>query len=253
MADVQPENGTTHIAHSIIENLTQQKLSGKEWDIVMLILRITYGWNKKTDWISNGLIAIHLDISKSSVSQSISRLIDRNIIKSKYDDKGKRFIGLNKDYDTWGGVSNDIGCIKSYTVNDIDNGGCIKSYRGGVSNDTTTNTTTTNTTLTKDTSEIFNHWLSFDTLPQHRKLTEGMKRAIKARLNDYSIDEIKEAIKLYATSKVDFWADFRDNGRGWTLQNFLSRQEGKHIEGREKFKSKKSGYDPDKDVVWKKE
>ncbi len=101
--------------------------------------------------------------------------------------------------------------------------------------------------------DIFDFWLSFDTLPKHRKLTDGMKRAINARLNDgYTVENIKEAIELYATSKVKFWIKFRDDGCGWGLQDLLSRKGGQHIETRKKFK--KSGYDPDKDITeedWK--
>lgn len=78
--------------------------------------------------------------------------------------------------------------------------------------------------------EIFNYWISFDELPKHRKLTIAAKKAINARLKDgYTTQEIKAAIKGYATSRDKFWVEQRGK-KIWGLDTFLSRGEGKNIE-----------------------
>lgn len=58
--------------------------------------------------------------------------------------------------------------------------------------------------------DIFNYWNSLEIIP-HRKLTDNMKRAIKGKLEDYTPDEIKAAIRNYAeiTKSDKYWISTR--------------------------------------------
>lgn len=49
-----------------------------------------------------------------------------------------------------------------------------------------------------DVQELFDHYVSKNII-LHKKLTPAMRRAIKARLRDYTYDELKNAIDNYAT------------------------------------------------------
>lgn len=50
----------------------------------------------------------------------------------------------------------------------------------------------------KEIKEIYEHYLSKNII-RHQKLTSTMKTAIRARLKDYTVDQIKKAIDNYAT------------------------------------------------------
>ena len=52
MANPQKENGYIAIATEIMEQLIQLSLSGSEWQVLLAVLRQTWGWQKKQDWIS---------------------------------------------------------------------------------------------------------------------------------------------------------------------------------------------------------
>jgi len=67
--------------------------------------------------------------------------------------------------------------------------------------------------------EIFNFWNN-QKIVKHIKLTDKMKTKINSSLKDYSLEEIKKAIKNYSIvlkGEKYFW-DYK-----WTLEDFLSR------------------------------
>lgn len=75
---------------------------------------------------------------------------------------------------------------------------------------------------------LYNYWKEKSETITHRKLTKPMKKSIKARLKDYSVDELKEAIDNYnMVVKSDDYFFSYDN---WSLDEFLSRGEGKQVE-----------------------
>ena len=60
--------------------------------------------------------------------------------------------------------------------------------------------------------------------------TTGVMKSINARLDNYSAEDICQAIKNYAASTEEFWRNWRDEKRGWSLEQFLSRGEGEKID-----------------------
>ncbi|MFC1872145.1 replication protein [Chloroflexota bacterium] len=95
----QLENGFTQIAHEIIEELAKTNLSSYESSVVWIIIRKTYGFHKKTDWISLSQIEEATGIQRSNVCRTLNRLKARNII-ARPDSK---HIGLQKDHSRWKG------------------------------------------------------------------------------------------------------------------------------------------------------
>jgi phage replication O-like protein O len=96
MASPQLENGYTKIAHEIIEHLVTVRMSGTEWQYVMCIIRKTYGWKKKEDWITNSQIVEMTGLSKERVSEAKHRLLRRNIVTEK-----RNKISIQKDWEKW--------------------------------------------------------------------------------------------------------------------------------------------------------
>jgi len=96
MASPQLENGFTPIAHEIIEQLVRVKMSGTEWQYVMCIIRKTYGFRKKEDWITNSQIVKMTGLKKERVSEAKNRLLARNIVT-----ENRNKISLQKDWEEW--------------------------------------------------------------------------------------------------------------------------------------------------------
>lgn len=96
MASPQPENGLTSIAHEIVEHLAMMKLSGNQWQVLMIIFRKTYGWHKKSDYIANCQIIEATGLGKSVVSRSLELLEKANIIT-----RNGRTLEFQKDWEKW--------------------------------------------------------------------------------------------------------------------------------------------------------
>lgn len=96
MASPQIEEGYTAIANEILEHLYCRYLPPNQWQILLCILRKTYGYHKKFDYITNSQIIESTHLGKTVVSRALKSLKDANII---FRD-GKN-IGLQKDWEQW--------------------------------------------------------------------------------------------------------------------------------------------------------
>ncbi len=97
MARPQLENGYTKMANELLEALSRINLCAYETRVLLFIIRKTYGWRKKTDWISLSQTAMDTGIRKAHICRTINSLVARNIII-----KGNnKHVGLQKDYEKW--------------------------------------------------------------------------------------------------------------------------------------------------------
>ncbi len=100
VANPQLENGYTPIANEILEKLARLSLSSNQWQVLLVIIRKTYGFHKKVDYIANFQIGTATGLGKTVVSRILRNLNDRHIIIRK----GK-VVGLQKDGGKWQGLS----------------------------------------------------------------------------------------------------------------------------------------------------
>ena len=99
-ADPQLENGYTRIPNELLEVIIKCHFSGTEQDIIWLIARNTYGWNRKEAIISYGMMAKRIDGDIRYVKRMVNRLIKNGVIfKAKIDNQN--LFGLNKNYKSW--------------------------------------------------------------------------------------------------------------------------------------------------------
>jgi phage replication O-like protein O len=96
VANPQLENGYTKIANEIIENLARINLSPYENRLLMAIIRMTYGWGKKTDFVSISQLGKLTKLDRRNISRTKLRLLHRKLIKQT-DSK----LSFNKNYDEW--------------------------------------------------------------------------------------------------------------------------------------------------------
>ena len=79
--------------------------------------------------------------------------------------------------------------------------------------------------------KIFTAWNEHPKIfPKHQKITGPMKSTINARLQDFTVDQICQAIKNYGDSNDTFWVENREVKKIWGLGTFLSRGEGEKVE-----------------------
>lgn len=96
MAKPQLEDGYTAIANEILEHLMKMHLTPNQWQVLLCIIRKTYGFHKKVDYIANFQIIEATGLGKTVVSRVLHNLDDMRLINRK----GK-LIGIQKDWEKW--------------------------------------------------------------------------------------------------------------------------------------------------------
>ena len=128
LASPQKEDGYTPISNEIMEALAKTKISGEGRRILDVILRKTYGWDKKTDVISYGQIADLTGISRRSVIRTIKVLKMQKIITSdKAVTRGSVSYGFQKDFEKW-----QTSVKKATSVKNVTRASVKKAYKTSV-------------------------------------------------------------------------------------------------------------------------
>lgn len=90
------ENGYTRIANDLLEAILAIDLSKQQYKVLMAVIRKTYGFNKKTDRLTNSQISDLTGIAETRVCTAKNFLIDAKILLVV-----GREIGVNKVYSEW--------------------------------------------------------------------------------------------------------------------------------------------------------
>ncbi len=138
------EDGYTRIVNEIVEALARIRISGRETQILWVILRKTYGWNKKMDRIALSQFEKLTGIPRKKCFQLLKQLSNRKIITKSVPHKGDGYIvsyGLNESYNGW--KVSPIKGVSPIKVPGVPHKGSMVSPIKG----------TTKETLTKDTRQ----------------------------------------------------------------------------------------------------
>ncbi len=90
------DDGFTRIANELLEAVMRAGLSQHQLLVFMAVMRKTYGFNKKSDWISNEQISVLTGILPHKCSAAKSALVKRGILTQT-----GRVIGINKAVSEW--------------------------------------------------------------------------------------------------------------------------------------------------------
>jgi phage replication O-like protein O len=177
-ANPQLEDGYARIANELLEAFARTRLNSQETKIIFAILRKTYGFSKKEDWIAGSQLEELTGIKRTHCVNTKTRLINRNIITQT----GTK-IRLNKMYNTWKGVPKQVHVPKQ------------------VSSSTQTGTLLvpkqvhTKDNLTKDNiqqqGEVFKHLVRWLSSMEDVKYPEGFARKY---FETYSEESIEKAL-----------------------------------------------------------
>lgn len=100
MANPQCENGYTKISNEILDALCKTRINGEARQCLDLIIRKTYGFNKKRDKISLSQFVENTGVKKTNICRSIIKLKNMKIIIQIQDDRGSIY-EFNKNYEEW--------------------------------------------------------------------------------------------------------------------------------------------------------
>lgn len=114
MASPQKENGYTATAHELIEAFCRLQISGGAHRVLRVIERKTYGFNKKTDFISISQFQKYTHLDRRTVTRALDELEKCKIILVERSQETNQYT-INKDYDTWVGAETPLGAKMSIT------------------------------------------------------------------------------------------------------------------------------------------
>ena len=102
MASPQIENGHVKIANELWDALTAYRLPGEQRQCLDVIIRKTYGFNKKSDAISLSQFVEMTGIVKPHVVRAINALLLKNVITvTKKGNAPANVYEIVKDFDRW--------------------------------------------------------------------------------------------------------------------------------------------------------
>ena len=105
MASPQKENGFTPIANELLEAMMKHDFGFSKGQIFTAIIRLTYGWHKKSDKISISRICNLTKLCKRTVIYTLQNLEAQHkiIIKRTIKNHEKQIneIAIQKDYEQW--------------------------------------------------------------------------------------------------------------------------------------------------------
>lgn len=91
----------TKVPNRLIDGLYRANLSAYESRLVWFIIRKTFGWGKKEDWISSWNFARGVGLHRQCVAKALKRLVARGITVTQRDDKKRVTVRLQTDITKW--------------------------------------------------------------------------------------------------------------------------------------------------------
>jgi phage replication O-like protein O len=202
----QKENGYTPIANEIIEAMSQTNFNSYQIRLLFAVLRKTYGYGKKEDWISNSQLCNLTGLRKQHISRAKAELVKRNVIVTSSGNK----IRFNKDYSQW------IELPRQVTTKKVTSSGSgVTSSGEHKRNFTKERETKKKTKEKKESKNSIQLILDFfnSTCKTELRLTPKKIQQITSRRKVYSDDEIKRAI--VARLKSPFHCGENSEGKVW--------------------------------------
>ena len=237
MADVQLENGYTAIANDLLTAFSNINLSSHEFRVLWTLIRLTYGFKRKTVRIKGSNIVKETGLCRQNVWRALSKLESRKII-----DKHKGFLGIHKNFDDW---KANLSKSQEKILNKVH-----KEEKKQKAN------------YPQEIREIFKFW-NMQHIRTHGRIKVEMVDAINDALKDYTLEEILQSIENYSkilVSKKHYYtvsytlAGFilrgMDNFMIWEECNyaFLNYKDQKKVNSLNEQKTEYKKYKPEAEI-----
>lgn len=93
------EDGYTRIANELLEQVMAAPLTLREMRVVMAVIRLTYGWNRKQARVTGGLLGKLTGLPSTKASQALAALVAKNVVLRHGGSRSA--VSLNKHADQW--------------------------------------------------------------------------------------------------------------------------------------------------------
>lgn len=230
----QLENGYTAIANELYEVIAKWRFSSYEYRILTFIIRKTYGWNKKSDWISLSQFVEGTGIRDVHVCRTINLLIKQNVI-TKGGKKHQPEYSVQKHYSDWEKLPKGVRSHHAITkggndelpkgvipkgVNDITKGGNPALPKGGDTKDNiVTKATVTKASVADAPPE----------LPNPKETAVLFFQGVKDLLNKKEVPWLQEMLKNISEKnnvpKARIWGEVCNFCSLWTERNGTGTRE----------------------------
>lgn len=202
MANPQVENGYTKISNEILEALAKIRINGEARQILDVIIRKTYGFNKKQDKISLSQFVLATSLTKQSVCRALKRLINMKII-IKIDNENIQIYQFNKDFDTWKSLSKLLKgvAVSPTTINEIDKEGVavLRHTKDNITKENITKENLQAEACGKQVNEIINLFKKINpTITFNHKTNRSAAEDIINQFGyDKTVEYVKSAIAVF--------------------------------------------------------
>ena len=95
----QVEDGYTRVANELLEQVIAAPFTQREMRVVLAVIRLTYGWNRKTARVTGGLLAKITGLHDSRCTKILASLIEKRVILRHGGSRSP--VSLNKHADQW--------------------------------------------------------------------------------------------------------------------------------------------------------
>lgn len=100
MVSPKIKDGHIDFANELAEFMARYRISGEEWQVLLVIMRKTWGWHKSWDRISLKQFWKATRMKKPSILRALNKLLSKNII-SKRANKNPHTWHINSHFDRW--------------------------------------------------------------------------------------------------------------------------------------------------------
>jgi phage replication O-like protein O len=101
VASPQLENGFTRICNELLEALCKSDFTATELKVCLAVIRLTYGFQKKSSQISSMVLAKSTSTDIRFIWRTVSKLEEMKVLKVSRNVGKTNVITLNKDYEKW--------------------------------------------------------------------------------------------------------------------------------------------------------
>jgi len=230
MAKPRLENGFTQIANEILEHLVRMHLSPNQWQVLLCIIRRTYGFHKKVDYIANIQIGEATGLGKTVVSRALHDLVDIGIITKV----GKR-LGFQKDWEQWRGLAIQLALEVSNSdnitpkVSNIANTEKLAISSSELAKLSTKVSSSEDTQKIKETIQKKTIYIAYPEYANVNKMTEEEHHKLIERFGEEHTRDMVENLSLYIASKGDKYRNHYATILSWEKKD---RKEAGHGESR---------------------
>lgn len=105
MPTPQVEDGYTRLANELLDAIIRFPFTKRQYKVMLLLARKTYGYNKKSDDMTVTQISNQTGLTRPHASGTLAELVELGCVL-KRDGRHGYVLGINKNYRTWGASQN---------------------------------------------------------------------------------------------------------------------------------------------------